>query len=352
MPDPDSFVLCIAVPPLAEPERLEALRALDPRLEPLALPSDTGGAFLVGPAIEPYPEPPPWGEGCAAARREILARSDALVALQTPDDLPRRMPNLRWVQSIGAGVEQFAKAGVAADGVRLTNASGIGAKSISEFVIARILQVWKRFPESDALQRDGLWKQTYGRTFSGSVVGIVGLGHIGVAVAERARALGARVLGSKRSAKPGDTSPATDALYPATEMHAMLGECDVVVIAAPATPETRHLIDAKALAAIKPGAMIVNVARGSLVDEAALLAALDAGQIEWAALDVFETEPLPQESRFWTHPRVLLTAHSAPSVDRYMDDVFEIVHENVGRWLRGAPFINELDPRQLGFGDG
>ncbi len=352
MPDPERFVLCIAVPPLAEPERLEALRALDPRIEPLALPSDTGGAFLTGPAIEPYPEPPPWGQGCAEERREILARSDALVALQTPDDLPGLMPRLRWVQSIGAGVEQFAKAGMPAHGVRLSNASGIGAKSISEFVIARVLQVWKRLPESDALQREGIWKQTYGRTFSGSVVGIVGLGHIGAAVAERARALGARVLATKRSAKPGDTSPVVDALHPADDMHAMLGECDVVVVAAPATPETRHLIDAAALAAMKPGAMLVNVARGSLVDEAALLDALDHGPLEWAALDVFEVEPLPAESPLWRHPRVLVTAHSAPSVDRYMDDVFEIVLENVGRWVRGEPFLNELDPALHGFGVG
>jgi phosphoglycerate dehydrogenase-like enzyme len=350
MSDTESFVICIAFPPLTQTRHLDALRAIDPRIEPLPLPTDPGANFMARTAIEPHDEPPPWGIGVAHERAEILARSDALVALHTPDRLPDLMPRLRWIQGIGAGIEQFAKAGVPAEGVRISNASGIGARSMSEWVIGRLLQVWKRFPESDALQREGIWKQTYGRTFADSVVGVVGLGHIGSAVAERARALGARVLATRRTARAGDTSPVADALYPLSELHAMLAECDAVVVAAPATPETHHLIDARAIAAMKPGAMLVNVARGSLVDESALVDALESEHVSWAALDVFEVEPLPEASPLWGHPRALVTAHSSPSVDRYMDDVFEIVLENVRRFARGEPLVNEVDPKLLGFG--
>lgn len=352
MPDPETLAICLAFPPITGPDHLEALRAVDPRVEPLVLPADPGADFMSHPAIEPHPEPPEWGQSVAEERASILARSDALIALHTPDNLPRRMPRLRWIQSIGAGVEQFAKAGVPARGVHVTNAAGIGARSMAEWVIGRLLQVWKRFPEADALQRTGTWQQTYGRTFDGSVVGVVGLGHIGSAVAERAQALGARVLATRRTARSGDTSEVADEIYALAELPAMLGRCDAVVVTAPATPETHHMIDASALAAMKPAATLVNVARGSLVDESALIAALESGQLGWAALDVFEVEPLPSSSPLWRHPRALVTAHSSPSVDRYMSDVFEIVLENVGHFVRGEPLVHEVDAELLGFGRG
>lgn len=350
MTETDSIVVCIAFPGIHDERHLEALRAIDPRIVPVVLPVDEDANFAGQTASEPHPEPPPWGTGCAAERAALLARTNVLVALHTPQDLPALAPNLRWIQGIGAGVEQFAKAGVPAEGVLITNASGVGARSMAEWVLGRILQVWKRFPESDALQRERRWKQTYGRTFAGSTVGVVGLGHIGSAVAVRARALGARVVGTRRSAKPGDESEGVDALFPLDQLHAMLGECDAVVVTAPATPETHHLIGAEAFAAMRDGTMLVNVARGSLVDESALLDALESGRISWAALDVFETEPLPAHSPFWTHPRVLVTGHSSPSVDRYMDDVFELLLDNLQRWVSGEPLRNQIDPVQLGFG--
>jgi len=348
----DRIVVCLAFPGIHEARHLEALRALDPRIEPVVLPVDPGASFAGQTASEPHPEPPPWATGCAGERAAMLARTHVLVALHTPARLPALAPSLRWIQGIGAGVEQFAKAGVPAEGVVVTNASGVGARSMAEWVLARLLQIWKRFPESDALQRERRWKQTYGRTFAGSTVGVVGLGHIGGEVAVRARALGARVLGTRRSARPGDSSDVVDALFPLSGLHEMLGQCDAVVVTAPATPETRHLMGAEAFAALRPGTVFVNVARGSLVDESALLAALESGRVAWAALDVFETEPLPADSPFWLHPRVLVTAHCSPSVDRYMDDVFELLLENLRRWVRGEPLRNRVDTTLLGFGAG
>jgi phosphoglycerate dehydrogenase-like enzyme len=167
-------------------------------------------------------------------------------------------------------------------------------------------------------------------------------------VAERARALGARVLGLRRSPPGAGPGPA-DELFGPERLHEMLARCDAVVVAAPATPETFHLIDAEALAAMRPGALLVNVARGSLVDEEALVRALTSGHLGAAALDVFEREPLPPESPLWDLSNAYLSAHSSVSVDRYLEDVFELFLDNLARYLRGEELRNRVDMQALGF---
>jgi phosphoglycerate dehydrogenase-like enzyme len=221
MSDPESFALCLAFPPLTQPEHLEALRSIDSRIEPLVLPTDPGANFMAKPAIEPHEEPPPWGMGVAAERAAILARSDALVALHTPDRLPQLMPRLRWIQGVGAGVEQFAAAGVSRDRVRVTNASGLSSASMAEFVIGRLLQIWKHFRVMDQHQREHAYTRAYGRTLKGSTIGIVGMGSIGSEVAIRTRALGVRVLGMKRSHRPGAVSDIADELFGPDQLHAI-----------------------------------------------------------------------------------------------------------------------------------
>ena len=258
-------------------------------------------------------------------------------------------PRLEWVQGIGAGVEQFAKAGVLRDRVIVTNASGLSAPSMAEFVMGRLLQIWKRLREIEDHQRAHRYLQTYGRTFSGSTIGIVGMGSIGRAVAERARAFGARVLAMKRSDPTPEESVLADRFYRVAELAEMLAECDAVVLAAPATAETRHLIDADALSALRPGAVLVNVARGSLVDERALAQALRSGHLAAAALDVFEEEPLPAESELWDLPTAYLSAHSSVSTDRYIDDVFDLFEENLTRYIAGEALRNVVDMEALGF---
>jgi phosphoglycerate dehydrogenase-like enzyme len=304
----------------------------------------------VAPA-EPHEEPPPWAQSCGPQRREALARAEVLIALHTPRELMKLAPGLRWLQGIGAGVEQFARAGVPRDRVVVTNASGLSAGSMAEFVIGRLLQIWKHLRAMDEHQRAHRYVQTYGRTFSGSTVGIVGLGHIGIAVAVRARALGARVLGLRRTHRPGDVSEFADELFGPDRLHEMLARCDAVVVAAPATPDTLHLIDAAALGAMRRGAVLVNVARGSLVDEAALVEALSSGQLGAAALDVFEQEPLPASSPLWALPGCYISAHSSVSTDRYLDDVFDLFAENLARYAAGRPLRNQVDMKALGFPD-
>jgi len=232
----------------------------------------------------------------------------------------------------------------------VTNASGISAASMSEFVIGRLLQIWKRFPETDRHQTAHAYVRTYGRTFAGSVIGIIGLGAIGSAVAERARALGCSVLGSKRTpATTQGVSSHADEIFAPDQLHEMLGRCDAVVVSAPASPETLHLLDREAFAAMKPGCVLVNVARGSLVDTAALLDAMAEGQVAAAALDVFEEEPLPADSPLWTTENLLISAHSSVSVDRYMDDIFDLFEDNLKRYVAGAPLRNLVDMEALGF---
>ncbi len=345
----DRIVFCLGYPALQDPGRVRRLRDLDPRVEVVTLPVDPEGEWLTVPPKDPHEEPPAWAVGVASERRRVLAQAHVLFALHTPQDLMHLAPRLRWVQGIGAGVEQFAKAGVTRDRVVVTNASGVSSASMAEFVIGRLLQVWKRFREADRHQEEHAYERIYGRTFTGSTVGIVGMGSIGRAVAERARALGARVLGQRRSARAGGDPGPADELFGPEGLHEMLALCDAVVVAAPETPETFHLIDAAALAAMKPGTMLVNVARGSLVDEAALVAALTTGHVAAAALDVFEQEPLPPESPLWDLPNVYVSAHSSVSVDRYLDDVFDLFVDNAARYLRGEELRNRVDMAVLGF---
>ena len=340
--------VCVGFPPFADPRFLDRLRAIR-GVEPVVLPIDPDGDWANATGHVAYPEPPPWATSVAREREAILAAADVLVALHAPDRLSDRAPNLRWIQGTGAGVEQFSHAGVAQDRVTLTNCAGVSSVSMAEWVIGRLLQVWKHFRKTDELQNAHLFKRSYGRTFAGSTIGIVGLGHIGQAVASRARALGCRTLGLRRSARAGDESPDVDRLYPPEGLHEMLAQCDAVVIAAPATPETRHLIDAAALAAMPRHAVLVNVARGSLIDEPELARVMREEPLAAAILDVFDPEPLDPKSPLWDIPNVYLSAHSSVSLDRYMEDVFDIFLDNLERTLAGEPLRNVVDMKGLGF---
>jgi phosphoglycerate dehydrogenase-like enzyme len=201
----------------------------------------------------------------------------------------------------------------------------------------------------DEIQHAHLFKRSYGRTFSGSTIAIVGLGHIGRAVAVRARAMGCRTLGLTRSAKSGTRSPDVDELFPADQLHAMLAKCDAVIIAAPATPETHQLIGAQALAALPRHAVLVNVARGSLVDERELARVMLEEPLAAAILDVFDPEPLDPASPLWDIPNVYISAHSSVSLDNYVDDVFDQFLDNVQRFLAGNDLQNVVDMKNLGF---
>lgn len=344
------IVICLGYPPLQQESYVRRLQAIDPCIEVVELPVDLGTETNDIPPHEPHEEPPAWAASVAEERRLALEQAEVMVALHVSSDLMRHAPNLRWLQGIGAGVDQFVAAGVTRAQTIVTNASGVSAGSMSEFVIGRLLQIWKRFPEMEEHQRAHQYIRTYGRSFVGSVVGIVGMGSIGRAVAVRAKAMGVKILGLKRSGpQPGPDADLADQLFGPESLHEMLGQCDAVVVAAPASPETRHMINDESLAAMKPGCVLVNVARGSLVDSAALLRAMESGHISAAALDVFEEEPLPADNLLWDTENLYMSAHSSVSVDRYLDDIFDLFEGNVIRYVKGETLHNAVDMKALGF---
>ena len=217
--------------------------------------------------------------------------------------------------------------------------------SISEFVLARLLQMWKRLPEIDALATSHQWEPTYGREVDGLTLGIAGLGAIGRQVARRARALGLSVLAQRRSARPGDTDPDVDELFGPGGLPEVLRRSDAVVAALPETADTIDLFDAKLFAEMRPGALFVNVGRGSAVVDSALIEALESGHLAGAAIDVARIEPLPADSPLWAAPNLLISPHSATAPAKFWSNLHEIFRDNMSRYLRGEPLRNEVDAR-------
>ena len=196
-------------------------------------------------------------------------------------------------------------------------------------------------------QEAGRWEQFEVEAIAGQTVGIVGYGNIGRAVASRAHALGMRVLANKRH-PPETADPLIDRYYRPQELHEMLARCDYVVVTAPLTEETRHLISDGEFAAMKATAVVVNVGRGPVVDEAALLRALETKQIKGAALDVFEQEPLPAQDALYGMENVLLSPHCADHTAQWKDDAMRFFLEQYGRFENGRPLKNIVNKR-LGY---
>ncbi len=277
--------------------------------------------------------------------REALAEAHIVFTLDLPFDVDRLAPNLRWVQSVGAGVGQLQNCGLDKLDALLTSGAGITADSVAEFVLARILSHWKRFALYEEMQREQRWSPTPGRRLAGSTLGIVGLGAIGRAVAWRARAWGMRVLATRYSARPGDTDPDADQLFPAAELKTLLAQADAVALCAAETRDTYRLFDAGAFAAMKAGGYFCNVTRGSLVDEHALREALESGHLAGAAIDVADTEPLPAESPLWTTPNLAISPHSAAAMDGFFDAAWELFYDNTKRFLAGEALRNQRSNR-------
>jgi phosphoglycerate dehydrogenase-like enzyme len=277
------------------------------------------------------------------AQRAAFARLDVAVAIDLPFDTPTHAPNLRWVQAVGAGTAQLQTAGLAEGGIRLTNSAGSNAVAIAEFAIGRLIQDAKRFRELETLQGEHRWDPLYGIQLAGSTLGLIGLGAIAGAVAARAKGMDLRVLATRRSATPGATAPNVDALYPPDALHEMLGQCDAVIAAVPETPETEQLMNRKAIAAMKPGAFFCNVGRGSLVEEAALIDALQSGHLRAAALDVASLEPLPADNPLWDAPNIYISSHCSSSPSALFANLHRLIRKNLRHFLDGQPLPNEVD---------
>jgi phosphoglycerate dehydrogenase-like enzyme len=260
---------------------------------------------------------------------------------------------LRWVHSPAAAVHTLIFPELVASDVTLTNAREVHAPVVAEHVMALLLALAKRIPDCANLQRRHIWgqqalweQQPRPREIAGDTLGIVGLGSIGREVARRAKAFGMRVIGTReRPQKPADR---VDTIYGPKELPKLLAEADFVVLAAPITSNTKKLIDAAALAHMKPSAYLINVGRGALVDERALAEALRSRRIAGAAVDVFDKEPLPVESELWDVPNLLITPHSAGLTEKLWDRHYLLIKENVRRYVAGETLLQIVD-KQKGY---
>lgn len=301
--------------------------------------------------------------------RELLAGAEVLFDFDYTNLQALRglIPRVRWIQATSTGIGQLLlRTGLIDADIIFTTARGIHARPLADFVAMAILWFAKDGFRMIEGQRGRRWQRYCGRDVEGATVGIVGFGSIGRAVARVCRGLGMRVLATRRSAEvlpagsPGGghgspgapdrnpgTAPEVEAVVPPADLARLLGASDYVVLAVPHTPQTERLIDAAALAAMKPGAVLINVARGAVVEETALIDALRRGHLGGAALDVLAVEPPPPDHPLWAMPNVLISPHSASTVAAENERLTELFCENLRRYLEGAPLLNVFDRTRL-----
>ncbi|HEX6310155.1 MAG TPA: NAD(P)-dependent oxidoreductase [Acidimicrobiia bacterium] len=244
---------------------------------------------------------------------------------------------VRWVHAVGTGVDRFPLGEIGDQ--TLTCSRGASAVPIAEWVLTMMLAFEKHVPDTWVTEPPAQWNYAELGGLAGRTLGLVGLGGIGEAVAHRARAFAMTVRALRRTAAP----PPTPDVEMATSLADLVAPADHVVIAAPSTPETRHLIDAGAFAAMKPGVHLVNVSRGALVDQDALRVALDDGTVARASLDTVEPEPLPEGHWMYEHPRVRLSPHISWSMPGAWDTMFDAFVDNLRRYRDGEPLRGVVD---------
>lgn len=256
----------------------------------------------------------------------------------------RKAPKLAWLHVFNAGVDHPIYTEMLGRGVRLTTSSGTAAVPIAQTAITALLMLARNFPRWLDAQREHRWDPMrppdVPRDIAGQTMVILGIGHIGREIARLARALGLNVIGVRRS--PRQAGDPVDEMYAPQRLPEVLPRADWLVIAAPLTPETHGLIDAERLGLLPAHARLINVARGEIVDESALIDALRSGRLAGAYLDVFQEEPLPASSPLWELPNVLVTPHNAGAALGNDERIYEMFLENFARWQRGEALLNEV----------
>ncbi len=297
-----------------------------------ALPSGRGGAL-------PFPDLLP----AELVTEEDIAWADAILGNVQPE-LLMRAKNLQWLQTSSAGVEPYIKPGVLPEGAALTNATGAYGLAISEHMLGTLLMIYKKLE----LYRDAQLREDWGskgevRTLLGSTVLIMGMGDIGGSFGRLCKAMGAYVIGLRR--KDGSKPDYADEVHLTHELDELLPRADVVAVTLPGTPETRGMLGRERIGRMKPGAVVLNVGRGYIIDTDALCDALESGHLGGAGLDVTEPEPLPKGHRLWGLPTAVITPHVSGGyhLKETHERIVEIFAENLGRFLRGEALKNTVD---------
>jgi phosphoglycerate dehydrogenase-like enzyme len=334
-----------------QPELVERVKAVDSRLRVTVLSPAQRRLFRGGrPAWPGYREAvsevEESEEQASRALHATLTEAEVLFSLSLmPADLPSLAPHLRWIQLTTAGADRLLNSEVLKSGIAITTASGIHAAPVGEYVLGMMVMLAKGWPALFRAQGRREWARITPQELEGKTVAIVGMGNVGQEVARLAKALNMRVLGVRRSGAPVESGDdVADEIVGPLELLSVLSGSDFVVICLPLTEETHHLVGELALRAMKPTAYLINVSRGAVVDEAALLRALTEGWIAGAGLDVFETEPLPEKSWLWQLNNVIITPHLAGETPIYNERAVDLFCENLRRYLAGEPLHNVVDP--------
>jgi phosphoglycerate dehydrogenase-like enzyme len=291
--------------------------------------------------------------GREGLRDALIAQpeTDVVCSFFPPSDLLALAPNLRWLALPSAGADRVLQAGIVrTNGPIVTTANGIHATPIGEFVLSLMLMWVRHWPRIVELQRTAVWpdhagwEALAGRELSGATLGIIGMGNIGRYIARLGRAFGMRIIATRRTAGTSSSDPDADVVVAPDQLDSLLAASDFVVVSVPLTPQTHHLIGADQLKMMRRDAFLINISRGSTVHEGALVAALTNGTIAGAGLDVFETEPLPQDSPLWHFPNVIISPHLAGDSDQYSRRFTDLFLENLAHFRAGEPLRNVVDP--------
>ncbi len=326
----------------ARPSDVDTIALLDPQVEVVYGPyldakaRETMRSYTAGGTMTFQ------GEDGEFERR--VAAAEVIFAANLPKNILEIAPRLKWVQVYGAGVDFLQGTGLLEQGVAVTSSSGINGPPIAESCIMFMIMNEKSLVKRVEAQQRREWVRYANGQLTGKTVGIVGPGSIGGGVAKRAKAFDMRVLATRRTIVPGELVPNIDQVFPRERLKDMLDQSDYVVVAVSLTEETRGMIGEAQFKSMKPGSFFINVSRGAVVDEAALLDALKNGHLGGAALDVFAQEPLSSESDFWVLPNVIVTPHNTGGLKDHADRATKFFCENMRRYLDGEPLQNQVDP--------
>lgn len=328
-----------------EPDLIERLRREFPQLKIVYRPDLLAAPRYIADhtaAIQRTPEQ-------ETEWRSLLAQADILFDFDAShrEDLPDLAPRLKWIQATSAGIGQFVKRMRYAERTDwiFTTASGTHSRPLAEFVIFSMLYFAKNYEYLHSEKAAQHWARYCAEELAGRTLAIIGMGKIGREVARLAKAFDMRVVGSRRD--PSQAVPGIDALYAPNDLQPLLENAHYLCICTPHTPETERLIGREQLALLPRGAVVINIGRGQIIDQAALVEALRSGHLRGAALDVFEVEPLPQGDPLWTMPNVIISPHSASTAETENVKIVNLFSENLRRYLAGEPLLNVLDIERL-----
>jgi len=281
--------------------------------------------------------------------KELLQSADVMFDFDHThlNDLPEIAGSLKWIQATSAGIGQFVRSKGYAEKTDwiFTTASGVHIRPLAEFVIMSMLLFVKDFFLVQHQQTARVWKQFTANELSDYTLGIVGLGKIGREIARLAKAFDMRVVGTRRN--PTGPLANVDELYPPSELSSVLRQSNFLCLTTPHTDETTNLIGKKELGSLPENAVLINISRGAVVDELALISALQSGHLRGASLDVYSHEPLPSDSPLWSMPRVIVSPHSASNGVNENRRLVELFCENLKRFVEGRPLLNVLDTKKL-----